>query len=210
MTFDEIGQRHGTDKASFIVRGANFAEFSREGQPIVGHGYLSAYEALLGHRRGEALWILEIGVQRGYGLMTYEDCFERAEVVGIDVAPMCVPSDFRRAELVVMDAYDAAARDRFFTERGDFDLIVDDASHQSARQIELLGALFARVRPGGYYVVEDVECGFEPYYGGNPEGGPGSIVWRLMEAARDALGGRPGSVGVHCYRGIAFLERGPA
>ena len=47
-----------------------------------------------------------------------------------------------------------------------FDYIIDDAQHYQEHQQKTLGLLFANVKPGGYYIVEDV-CDYRELFQNN-------------------------------------------
>jgi hypothetical protein len=55
---------------------------------------------------------------------------------------------------------------------GGFDLVVDDGGHTMAQQRASLEGLWRAVRPGGLYVVEDLQTSYLPgHYGGDGAGG---------------------------------------
>jgi hypothetical protein len=45
-------------------------------------------------------------------------------------------------------------------EGGYFDIIVDDGGHSMKQQITSLMNLFAKVRPGGLYIIEDLQTSY--------------------------------------------------
>jgi hypothetical protein len=46
---------------------------------------------------------------------------------------------------------------------GSFDLVVDDGSHMWEHQLNLFRYLYAFVRPGGYYILEDLDTSYGGY-----------------------------------------------
>jgi precorrin-6B methylase 2 len=51
----------------------------------------------------------------------------------------------------------------------DLDVIIDDGDHHPDSQIKTFELAFEHLRSGGYYVVEDLHCGFEQKYGATDE-----------------------------------------
>eukprot|EP01062_Namystynia_karyoxenos_P066817 TRINITY_DN60737_c0_g1_i1.p1 TRINITY_DN60737_c0_g1~~TRINITY_DN60737_c0_g1_i1.p1 ORF type:complete len:503 (+),score=113.48 TRINITY_DN60737_c0_g1_i1:93-1511(+) len=49
---------------------------------------------------------------------------------------------------------------------GSLDIIIDDGGHQMKHQLNSFEVLFPLVRPGGIYVIEDLETSFYPRWGG--------------------------------------------
>lgn len=64
------------------------------------------------------------------------------------------------------------------------DLVIDDGSHEPSHMLKTLVKLFARVAPGGFYVIEDVETSYWDKPGANVYG----------YALHDVGVGRPGSI----------------
>lgn len=133
-SWEHLGHLYGTDKASG------------------GHKYLVAYQ--------QFVWqpvrsMLEIGVAAGNSLRMWAKIFPQAErIVGIDINPECCREyDDPRIEVHVMNATDALA---LATIDGNFDLIIDDGSHQTRDAVETFELLYPRVRPEGVYSVEDL------------------------------------------------------
>mmetsp|Transcript_22791 Transcript_22791/g.49205 ORF Transcript_22791/g.49205 Transcript_22791/m.49205 type:complete len:300 (-) Transcript_22791:288-1187(-) len=60
------------------------------------------------------------------------------------------------------------------------DIAIDDGSHLQRNQQANLGRLFPLVRPGGYYVIEDMHCSFIPGYDTAPYPSP-DTTFALLE-----------------------------
>lgn len=138
----DLARRYGTDKLS--------------------HNYCDAYEKHLGHLRDVPIALLEIGIFRGYSLRMWADYFNRAAVVGVDIVERC-PVVGDRIETVIADIKD-------YVPDREFDVIVDDGSHMADDIIAAHARLWPRLRPGGWYVIEDWRTQWEAFFGGGPQG----------------------------------------
>jgi predicted O-methyltransferase YrrM len=113
--------------------------------------------------------VLEIGVATGASIRTWLEYFPGARVVGLDADPN-VLSDLDeslvrdpRLDLVMVDQ--ARREDlgaMLGSYPGPYDLILDDGGHTMAQQQTSLAVLFPHVRPGGFYVIEDLHTSLLP------------------------------------------------
>ncbi len=147
---NDLGLKHRTDKATDGKRG----ESGR------GHDYLSVYERFLAPLRLDAKTVLEIGVQKGASLRVWEEYFPNAVIHGIDIAESALRAARDRIRVSLVDQSDANALHQFASEHGPFDVIVEDGSHIWSHQIISLQTLLPFVRPGGYYIVEDLHTSY--------------------------------------------------
>ena len=159
-----LANRYGSDKGS----GAG------------GNRYARVYEALFAPLRDRPVRLLEIGLLgRGQGwddnslrdigqtrghdapsLRMWADYFPRGEIFGLDF------NDFSsvridRCRILRGDMGRADDLNAVLEVIGhDLDIVIDDASHASHDQQFALGMLFPAVRPGGFYIIEDLT--FQP------------------------------------------------
>lgn len=148
-----LARKHGTDKLA--------------------HGYLSAYEHLLGPRRLDPLVVLEIGIggsanpgSGGASLRMWKEYLPKAKICGIDVWDKSSHAE-ERIEIRQGRQDDHDFLLRVARELGPFDLIIDDGSHINRHIIRSFETLFYYVADGGYYVVEDVHTSYWPRFGGS-------------------------------------------
>jgi hypothetical protein len=144
-TLDQIGIRHGTDKSSNI------------------HDYCRKYEKYFPFKRDAVLNILEIGVLNGESLKMWEEYYPNATICGIDIDPGC-----RKYESDNIKIRIGSQNDKEFLNsiKDEFDLIIDDGSHEMPDVIFTYEELFPKVKSGGIYVVEDSCTSYWPEYGG--------------------------------------------
>jgi hypothetical protein len=125
--------------------------------------YLAEYERLFEPMRDAPLRLLELGVKFGASMLLWSDYFPNATIVGLDIAdkPKAFPAD-KRLHFVQGCQADHAALDKCANiAGGQFDIIVDDASHLGTLSAASFTHLFPRhLKPGGYYVVEDICTAF--------------------------------------------------
>lgn len=118
------------------------------------HSYGPFYEELLADLGVGAL--LEVGIAGGGSLRAWRDWFpDSTVIVGLDhhANPGPIPGVTQvRADSTNRAQVDAALRD------AKFDVIIDDGCHWIPEQKATWENLWHRVRPGGVYVIEDIQA----------------------------------------------------
>jgi cephalosporin hydroxylase len=115
------------------------------------HSYFDAYDELLAPLHGRASRILEIGYQEGHSLRLWKTFLPLSDIVGLDLSPC---GEIIGVETLVGDATSPDVRGQF-TEQ--FDVIIDDASHDSEEQVQTFRLYRTLLNSGGIYVIEDVQ-----------------------------------------------------
>ncbi|MBO3741360.1 class I SAM-dependent methyltransferase [Actinoplanes flavus] len=204
----ELSVRHGTDKWG------------------TWHWYTPHYERHLRGMRGEPVRILEIGIGGynnpdlgGWSLKMWKAFFPRGLVTGLDVFAKH-GLDEPRIRTVQGDQTDPGFLTSFGEQNGPFDVIVDDGSHVNEHIRTSFEALFRFVRPGGFYIIEDMWTAYCEKFGGSESAvSPPTTSVGMLQSLLDKLHyqERPGEtgdgiaeqvVGVHVYHNIAFIEKG--
>jgi SAM-dependent methyltransferase len=153
MELDELMNMYGSDKAR--------------------NGYVPMYHSFLKHLRDRPIDLLEVGIGTmipgvpssmvGYSLPGYapggslrawRDYFPNGHIVGVDIQP---DTQFTDARIQTYLA-DSSSKERLdiVLENRMFDVIIDDGLHYDETQVKTMENLWHRVRPGGYYVIEDI------------------------------------------------------
>ncbi|NUT46178.1 MAG: class I SAM-dependent methyltransferase [Saccharothrix sp.] len=208
----ELAGRYGTDKWGI-------------------HRYTPHYERYFEPLRDRPLTLLEIGVgglgsddpaAGGASLRMWKHYFPRALVYGIDIVDKQVLSE-QRLTVLQADQSDPADLAAVVERTGPLDIVIDDGSHRSADVLTSFRALFPHVRPGGWYVVEDVQTAYWPRFGGrsddlaDPTTSTGflkALVDGLNHQEVLAEAGRPPGEhdlavkGVHFHHNVVFVEKG--
>ena len=150
--------------------------FAMHGSDKDTNGYTSLYHALFTPLKHSPIKLLEIGVgtmipgapssmkgymsdsyQPGASLRAWRDFFPNGEIHGMDIQPDCMLNEHRITTHLCnstnaqnckawIDAHPTLT----------FDIIIDDGSHWDLHQLDTLKNLFPLVKPGGFYVIEDV------------------------------------------------------
>lgn len=145
-SLDGLARHYGTDKSS------------------TGHNFTPIYENLLGHRRDQALKILEIGVYEGAGLRMWRDYFPIAQIVGIELNPAAVRYRANRIQIYIGNQAEPEFMEEVASDEGPFDLVVDDGGHRAAQQRLSLMALWPHLSRGGTYAIEDIHTSYYESY----------------------------------------------
>jgi len=131
-------------------------------KPII---YLAEYEKLFREVRYEKLHILELGVHSGASLLMWRDYLPNAIIVGLDIGdkPACINND-NRIRFVKGSQDDPLALEKAAqASGGQFDFIIDDASHIGYHTKRAFCYLFPYwLKAGGYYIIEDFGTGYYP------------------------------------------------
>lgn len=170
-TLHEIGVEHATDKAW--------------------HDYLRRYAPLLDPLRDQPLRFLEMGVLTGQSMETWSAYFNHpdARMVGLDFQDWGWKPTDPRQSLHIGGQQDRGMAMKLISTYGPFDVIIDDAGHFAATQVEAFQLYWPAVKPGGIFIVEDlhsVHCGQLSNYSCN------IIQWfaKLIEEMQDPAGAK--------------------
>ena len=118
---------------------------------------------------GEALSILEIGIQNGGSLETWAELIPLAQkIIGCDIDQKCqnLIFDDPRISIIIGDANTDHTEALIKEASPSYDLIVDDGSHTSRDIIGNFIRYFPLLNPGGMYIAEDLHCCYWQEYGG--------------------------------------------
>ena len=204
----ELSVRHGSDKWGTL------------------HWFTPHYERHLRDLRNEPIRILEIGIggykdpdSGGQSLLMWKSYFPRGIITGIDIFAKH-GLDQARIRTVQGDQNDPTFLQTLATQHGPFDIIIDDGSHINEHILTSFNTLFPHLRPGGFYVIEDLATTYWPGFGGaeGPVSPPHTSIG-MLKSLLDHLHyqerpGDPGDppaehiVGVHAYHNLAFIEKG--
>jgi len=128
------------------------------------HSYGELYEALFAPRRDAVRAVLELGVYSGASAVVWAEYFASAAVVGADItlARVRFGADHPRIRFVQTDATVAAAVSATRAAAAtlgvapEYDVILDDASHDPKHQVASAELFVPSLAPGGLYVIEDI------------------------------------------------------
>jgi hypothetical protein len=192
MTLEEIGAKYDTDKLP--------------------HSYLRHYAARFGGLRREPITLLEIGTWQGAGVRTFREFFDHpdAKIVGIDHKPEWLPGPDDRIIIEIGKQEDVAFQDDFGQRHGPFDVVIDDGGHQPHQHLASLEALWPHVKPGGWYVIEDLHSIFNPCW--NPTLQEWTILDWIREQGQAVLVGGSDCIEIHIVGGnwndgLIFLRK---
>ncbi len=147
---EKQGFVHGTDKAPFIVRDSKL---------YVTHDYLRHYGFLFQSFRADTFSMIEFGCLAGNSLRMWEQYFPNAEIYGIDIDESAKQHEKGRVHIVIGDATSQETYNTLNAKTGGAFIILDDASHAWGDQRRTFELFWDMVEPGGFYVIEDLECG---------------------------------------------------
>jgi hypothetical protein len=120
------------------------------------HNYTELYERLFFQWKDEPIQIFEIGIADGGSLEMWQTYFPRARIFAIDILDKSSFDNARVTTRVADQADRAQLQSAIDASGGDIDVLIDDGGHTMEQQQVSLGFLFRHVKPGGYYVIEDV------------------------------------------------------
>lgn len=148
---EELGVKYNTDKAGMYKRRGNF---------VKGHDYLKYYELFLSTLKDDNFTLVELGCYTGASLKMWKEYFENAHIIGVDLNEKLVSLEEDRISFICSDA---AAQDLpqklLQCASSNIMCILDDCSHAWGDQRRSFEMLFPLLKSGGYYIIEDLECG---------------------------------------------------
>ncbi len=149
ISLDELGIKYNTDKASL---------YTRNNVTLKGHDYLKYYELFLKELKKETFTMVELGCFTGASLKMWKEYYPKAQIVGVDLNPNLKRLEEERIHFLCSNAVasDLPAKLKEFK---NIKCIIDDCSHAWGDQRRSFEMLFPILNGGGYYIIEDLECG---------------------------------------------------
>jgi hypothetical protein len=147
-----------------------------------GHNYVEVYERFLIQWRYFPIKIFEIGIEAGGSLNMWEQYFPEARIFGVDIEDKSAMARARVKTIVGDQSKRKQLQKAIDVSGGDIDLLVDDGGHTMEQQQVSLGFLFKFVKPGGYYILEDIHTSIPALwsgYGVEPDGS--NTTLRMLE-----------------------------
>lgn len=132
------------------------------------HGYTLVYDRVFAPLRAKPITLLEIGLKpqphfltksRQTSLSIWRDYFPNGMIYGLDVIDF---SDLSRGNVKIFqgDQGNIESLKATIREANEFDIVIDNGSHASYHQKITFETLYPAVKPGGYYIIEDLH--FQP------------------------------------------------
>ena len=147
---DKYGFMQDTDKAS-VKLGDHYLRIS--------HDYLRHYDFLFNSFRNNKFNLIEFGCAGGGSLRTWKEYFPNVEVYGIDLDENAKKLEEERIHIVIGNAVSKTTFDELKKEVGTAFIILDDASHAWGDQRRSFELFWDILSSGGFYIIEDLECG---------------------------------------------------
>lgn len=125
--------------------------------------YFPLYEKWFSKFKNKSPKILEIGVQYGGSAeMWYKYFGKGTKIYGVDIKPLCQERDYFK--IIVGDQGSEIFWENEFIKKSinDFDIIIDDGSHNNPHQIVTLLKTYNLLKDGGIYWCEDTHTSY--YY----------------------------------------------
>jgi hypothetical protein len=145
------------------------------------HNYTELYERLFLQWKREPITIFEIGVANGGSLAMWQQYFPQARIVAVDIEPK-QQFDNARVRTFIGDQADRNQLKPAIEAAGAPEIVIDDGGHTMEQQQVSLGFLFKYVKPGGYYVIEDVHTSLPALWQGyGVEPGGANSTLRMLE-----------------------------
>jgi len=167
--------------------------------------YFPLYEQWLSRFVGASPKILEIGVQFGGSAEMWHRYFGEGTVVhGVDIYPRCEETEYLK--LYRGDQGSDEFWDTSFSEKDQFDIVMDDGSHENAHQITTLAKTYPLLKDGGIYWCEDVHTSY--YHNVRVQDGGYLNPYSFMEYAKritDVLNWHH----THFAIGVGMTPKGP-
>lgn len=121
-------------------------------------GLLAHYERMFSHLRDTELKYLEIGILEGESLRWAKDFFRQGVIFGVD--RKLPPVNFERTILFECDQSENEKLESFAKTEGNFDIIIDDASHDHDPTLQTFDIFWNHLNKGGWYIIEDWTAGY--------------------------------------------------
>lgn len=122
--------------------------------------FMDIYERYFIDFKDKNINFLEIGVLNGASLRVWQEYFgKESNILGLDIDPGKIAYNYVNIKIYIGSQNDTQIIEKIYSEHTEgFDVILDDGSHINSLTIDSFNLLFEKVKPGGYYIIEDTHC----------------------------------------------------
>lgn len=123
------------------------------------HGYISLYNNLLENYRNCTVFC-EVGVANGFSMRIWDEFFtEKTKIVGIDINLNYIKHSIKSqfSDRINLIESDVSNLKNTYLKDFNFDVVIDDGSHQLQHQIDAIDFFIPKINPGGMLIIEDVQ-----------------------------------------------------
>lgn len=146
---DKLFKKFNCDKGS---------EFLINNKKIKSHNYSIFYEKYLKHLKYKKINILELGSHEGKGIASLYCFFPNAKFYAANINPFQLRYASKRIREVFVDVSSKSVMKNLCKHLDiQFDLIIDDASHNVKDILLALPIFFKKLTSKGFYIIEDIE-----------------------------------------------------
>lgn len=147
----DLGAKYGTDKSPYNST-------SESGHK---HPYTAIYDALFSAFKYQIINVGEIGILNNRSMKCWREYFPYANLYGWDfdhqLLQQAISDGLHNATYAYMNVYELDSID--FALRAAnclFDILIEDTTHQLDDQIRVASVAHKYLKPGAYFVIEDV------------------------------------------------------
>jgi hypothetical protein len=151
-----LANKYGTDKGA-MIGGMN-------------HMYTDIYEPLMRPIRNDNFHMVEIGIGSGASARMWYDYFPNAMIHVVDISKKAVDSLGDKAgSRLIRHLGDESSSGTWVLIPGNLQFVIDDGSHIPDNQMKMFIENFHKVKPGGFWIIEDLHCNFHPNFNPGPD-----------------------------------------
>lgn len=127
--------------------------------PTHKHFYIDVYDSLFSAWKNEPVQLMELGIASGASVLMWAQYFTNGTITGLDIVEP-VRKDYldtiKNLGLIFGDAYDDNNAKYLIENLSKQDVFIEDGAHDIDSQITALLKYHSLVKPGGYYICEDL------------------------------------------------------
>tara|TARA_B100000900_G_scaffold55155_1_gene41038 strand:+ start:1658 stop:2386 length:729 start_codon:yes stop_codon:yes gene_type:complete len=125
---------------------------------VISHGYAKIYEKYLHKFKEKKLNIIELGSFYGNASAALFFFFKNSQIYSADINPDMYIYSSKRLENFFTDTSSRSSIENDIVKKNiKFDIVIEDASHMLKDQIISLFILFKILKPGGYFIIEEID-----------------------------------------------------
>ena len=127
--------------------------------PVHKHFYIDVYDNLLSQFKDEPIQLMELGIASGASLLMWSQYFTKGSITGLDIVdPPRIDylKTLPNVNIIKGDAYTIENSSGIISQLPKQDIFIEDGAHDIDNQIKALTQYHSIVKPGGFYICEDM------------------------------------------------------